>query len=82
MTIRCIKFFQDRFLKLFNIYFSKVYQYFSIDLPVFERELALLVTLQGESTWKGWGGGLDIHSKVSRYVLGKSVVLSVVSARV
>ena len=25
---------------------------------IFERELALLVALQGESIWKGGGGGL------------------------
>ena len=31
---------------------------------IFERELASLVALQGEGIWKGWGGGVDIHSKV------------------
>ena len=32
--------------------------------PIFERELALLVALQGESSWKGWGWGWgDIHWK-------------------
>ena len=36
---------------------------------LFDRELALLVTLQGESIWKGWGGGEDIHSKVCGYAL-------------
>ena len=33
-----------------------------------ERELALLVALQGESIWKGWGG-LDTHSIRSRWML-------------
>ena len=32
---------------------------FSITLRVFERELALLVTLQGVSSWNGGGG--DFH---------------------
>ena len=31
---------------------------------IFERELALLVALQGESSWKGGWGGVDIHSIV------------------
>ena len=35
--------------------------YFEI---IFERELALLVALQGESSWKGGsGGGGDFHWK-------------------
>ena len=31
-------------------------------LYVFERGLALLVALQGESTWKGGGGGVGGHN--------------------
>ena len=30
---------------------------------VIERELALLVALQGESSWKGGGGHGDVHWK-------------------
>ena len=43
-------------------------------LLIFERELALLVALQGESSWKGWGGWGDIHWKdaTSRWTEGRS----------
>ena len=37
---------------------------------IFERELALLVALQGESIWKG-GGGLDTQSKDASKTLVK-----------
>ena len=38
----------------------------TVYLHVFERELALLVALQGESIWK------EVEGTVSGYVLGKS----------